>query len=173
MLNPAPGEWFRIKRGQCQIQRRATKGVGVPARFPGKPNLELARRFEGEGGSGRAHPCCPGAYRRRPKGRREVPSQGRHGGLVQERQEDCPIQGCPIQGFAGCPADDMLTEFRARWLWDDRETTAQRVPRTGSTFSSPACRWPTGRALPRPNRPPIAALSLCTKIPTRNPTPLL
>jgi hypothetical protein len=158
MPNPAPGEWFRIKRDQCQIQRGPLRGEG---RRPGfQANQTWNSRGPSRAREARAA-CIRGAlvpYRRRPKGRREVPSQGRHGGLVQERQEDCPIQG-----FAGCPADDMLTEFRARWLWDDRETTAQRVPRTGSTFSSPACRWPTGRALPRPNRPPIAALSLCTK----------
>jgi hypothetical protein len=28
MLNPAPGEWFRIKRGQCQIQRGPLRGEG-------------------------------------------------------------------------------------------------------------------------------------------------
>ena len=156
------------QKGPVPDSKGASKGGGTPAGF--QANQTWNSRGPSRARKARAARIRDALvpYRRRPKGRREVPSQGRHGGLVQQRQEDCPIER-----FAGRPADDMLTEFRARRLWDDRETTAQRVRRTGSTFSSPACRWPTGRALPRPNRPPIAALSLCTKIPTRNPTPLL
>jgi hypothetical protein len=44
-----------------------------------------------------------------------------HGGLVRNGSETVLLK-C----FAGYSVDDMLTEFRARWLWDDRETTAQR-----------------------------------------------
>jgi hypothetical protein len=44
-----------------------------------------------------------------------------HGGLARNGSETVLLK-C----FAGYSVDDMLIEFRARWLWDDRETTAQR-----------------------------------------------
>jgi len=46
--------------------------------------------------------------------------EGRHGWLVKNGRETVLFK-C----FAGCSAGDILTELRARWLWDDRETTAQ------------------------------------------------
>jgi hypothetical protein len=50
---------------------------------------------------------------------REVPLEGRHGWLVKNDRETVLFK-C----FAGGSADDTLTELRARWLWDDRETPA-------------------------------------------------
>jgi hypothetical protein len=66
----------------------------------------------------REHACSKRVPPLRPKKR--YPRPGTAGSLRNGRET------VPFKCIAGGSADDMLTEFRARWLWDDREAVAQR-----------------------------------------------